>query len=162
LSTHLRHGRARIEQRLRLRLRLPSHRESMPLARHRRHEEARRTELAELFASPLHRDEGHRKSPRHLRLRGQAIGNELTGKEPERNEVIDGMREHRQMAIEVKDHPIALLESEFGSDGTTARREEGKLNLGHQKNEPPTRQKRKRSSSEFFPPNQSTGAGQDV
>jgi len=86
---------------------------------------------AEFFASPLHGDDRHAEGLGDLALRRAAVGDELAGEKAERGDVLDGMGEDREVAIEVIYLAVALLESEFASEGGAADGKDGKLDLRH-------------------------------
>jgi hypothetical protein len=54
------------------------------------------------------------------------VGDELAGEKSERGDVIGGMGEDRQVAVEIIDLAIALLEREFAGDRGATGREHGK------------------------------------
>jgi hypothetical protein len=55
----------------------------------------------------------------------------LAGEKPERCDIIDGMGEDGKMTVEIINLSVALLEGEFGGDGSAADWKDGKLDLRH-------------------------------
>jgi len=85
-----------------------------------------------------------------LRLGGFAVGDELAGEEAERGGVIDRVGEDGQVAVEIRDLPVALFKSQLTGDGGAGGREQGQLDLRHARSLPPTAAAASESASLLF------------
>src|SRR6266536_5909058 len=108
----------------------------MPLAAGGRLEKCAGTPFPIKTTAPLNGRQRHPKGLNDLSLGGGSIDNELGGEKPKAAQIVNGMREHGQMPIEINHLVVATLKSKFRRNGGGPGRKYGQLKLWHAKNFP--------------------------
>jgi hypothetical protein len=92
-----------------------------------------RSLAAQFGAHALDGGQRHAESADDLRLGGAAVDAKLAGEHAKGGEIIHGMGEDGQMAVEIDDGVPATLEGEIRRDGGAVVREDGKWLLRHRR-----------------------------
>jgi len=79
----------------------------------------------------LHRAARHPEGAGDLDLRRGAVDDELRGEKPEARQIVGGVGEDRQVAVEINRLPVAALAGQRAVDRGLIGREHGQLHLGH-------------------------------
>src|SRR5512143_4149403 len=99
----------------------------MALPAHRWLEKGTGASLSIKPTAPLDRRQRHAKRSNNLSLAGRAIHDELRGEKSKTSQVLDSVREDRQMAIEVNHLILPPLKGQFRVDGGSTGRKHRQL-----------------------------------